>query len=252
MTWKALARNGLCAQANTTAQASLPDQIGVSLTGVGFRSILLVALLFLGAAGDVVKADQITNAYGTGTPVMSWAYYNLLNVGKIGTYWTYYPFQPDYSNAVFQGYVSTPADGIYWGPIYDPADQDGIFVFRTNVLSSVDQTISFNFGGDDNATAYVNGVFQDYSHIFTKGGHLDLSLAAGIPVSLEIAIYNGPDGWVLGLGRDDGQNLIGNDSTIAINAVPEPASIFLIAVALAGLAAGAYKKCGPRRSDGRG
>jgi hypothetical protein len=250
MTWKDLARSGACARANTTAQASLPDQIGVSLTGFGFPSILLVALLFLGAAGDVVKADQITNTYGTGTPVMSWAYYNLLNVGKIGTYWTYYPFQADYSNAVFQGYVSTPADGI-WGPVYDFADQDGIFVFRTNVLSSVDQTISLNFGGDDNATAYVNGVFQDYSHIFTKGGHLDLSLTAGIPVSLEIAIYNGPDGWVLGLTRADGQNLLGNDSTITINTVPEPASIFLIAVALAGLAAGAYKKRGLTRSDGR-
>ena len=252
MTWKDLARSGACARANTTVQASLPDQIGVFLTGFGFPSMLLVALLFLGAAGDVVKADQITNAYGTGTPVMSWSYYNLLNVGKIGTYWTYYPFQPDYSNAVFQGYVSTPADGIYcWGPVYDSADQDGIFVFRTNVLSSVDQTISLSFGGDDNATAYVNGVFQDYSHIFTKGGYFDLSLTAGIPVSLEIAIYNGPDGWILGLSRPDGQNLLGNDSTITINAVPEPASIFLIAVALAGLAAGAYKKRGLTRGDGR-
>jgi hypothetical protein len=130
MTWKDLARSGACARANTTSQASLPNQIDVSLTGFG---ILVLALLFPGAAGNIAKADQITSTYGTGTPVMSWAYYNLLNVGKIGTYWTYYPFQPDYSNAVFQGYVSTPADG-YWGPVYDFADQDGIFVFRTNVF----------------------------------------------------------------------------------------------------------------------
>lgn len=244
MIWNDLARGGACARADTAA-ASLPDQIGagVSLTGFGFSRILLVALLFLGATGAVVKADQITNTYGTGTPVMSWAYSTLLNVGELTTYWTYYPFKPDYNNAVFQGYVTTPAGG-EWGPVYDPADQDAIFVFQTNVLSSVDQTISLNFGGDDNATAYVNGVFQDDSHIFTKTGHLDLSLTAGIPVSLEIAMYNGPDGWVLGLLRPDGQNLIGNDSTITISAVPEPAGIFLLAIALAGLAAGAYKRRG--------
>jgi len=182
---------------------------------------------------------------------MSWAYYNLLHVGKMGTYWTYYPFQPDYNNAVFQGYVSTPADGI-WGPVYDPADDDAIFVFRTNVLSSVDQTISLTFGGDDNATAYVNGVFQDYSHIFTKGGHFDLSLKAGVPVFLEMAMYNGPDGWGLGLNQPDGKkNLLGNDSTITIDAVPEPAGIFLMAAVLGGCAAFAYRRRGLTRSAGR-
>jgi hypothetical protein len=204
-----------------------------------------VVLLLLGAAGNLV-ADQITATYGTGAPEMSWSYSTLHNAGHLGTYWTYYPFQPDYSNAVFQGYVSTPSDGI-WGPIYDPADQDSIFVFRTHVLSSVDQTISLNFGGDDNATAYVNGVFQDYSHIFTKGGHFDLSLTAGVPALLELAMYNGPDGWVLGLNRNDGQNLLGNDSTITIDAVPEPASVLLTATCLAGVAAFAYKKRGLRK-----
>jgi len=252
------ARSGACARANTGAQANLPDSISVSLIGFTFPAILLVALLLLGAAGNVVQADQITSTYGTGTPDMSWAYSTLHHVGELQNYWTYYPFQPNYNNAVFQGYVSTPADGI-WGPVYEAADEDSTFVFRTNVESSVDQTISLSFGGDDNATAYVNGVLQDYSHIFTKGGHLDLALTAGIPVLLELAMYNGPDGWVLGLNRLDGQNILGSDSTVTINAVPgeinatpEPASIFLTAIAVVGLAArSAYKKRRPTGRAGR-
>ena len=260
MASKDLASRALCVRANTAhrrlllgisqARASLLDQIEFSLKGFGCPLTVLVALLFLGAAGNVVRADQITNMYGTGTPVMSWAYYSLLNVGKSGGY---YPLQADYSNAVFQGFVTTPANGI-WGPIYDNADQDGVFVFRTNVLSSVNQTIPLTFGGDDNASAYVNGVFQDYSQIFTRPGHLNLSFTAGVPVLLEIAIYNGPDGWDLALTRANGDNLLGgttfcdtlasacNDGTITINAVPEPIGIFLTAVGLAGLAAGAYRK----------
>ena len=246
MTGKDLAPSRARARTNNALRHIFADRIGSFLAGSGLLS-LLVALLLIGAANPA-RADEITNTYGTGTPVMSWEYSTVSNVGQLATYWTYYPFQPDYNNAVFQGYLSTPADGI-WGPIYDPADQDTIFVFRTNVQSSVDQTISLSFGGDDNATAYVNGVFQDTSHIFTKSGLFDLSLTAGIPVSLVIAIYNSPDGWVLGLTRADGQNLLGNDSTITISAIPEPAGIFLLATVLSGLVLSAHRQLRP--SNGR-
>ena len=236
-------RSGAHARGHTAAQWYASGRLGRLSIALGVPCILLGALLFLGASSSVAKADPITSAYGTGTPVMSWAYYSLHNVVPPVPYWEYYPFRPDYDNAAFQGYVSTPADGI-WGPIYSPGDQNSIFVFRTSVVSSVDQIVSLNFGGDDQGVAYVNGTLQDYSHIFTRGGHFELSLTAGVPVFLEIAIYNGPDGWVLGLNRPDGQSLLGTDGTIIISAAPEPASLWLAVVGLAGLA-GARRK-GPR------
>ncbi len=214
------------------ARVGRPERIGFSCNGFWPFLMLLVPLFFVGSTGNALRADQVTDAYGSGTPVNSWEYLKLVNAGK-GYDWTYVPVRSDYSNAVFQGYVVSPPNGT-WGAFYFGADS--IYIFRTNVLSSVHQTIPLLFGGDDGHAVYVNGVFQGGGP-FNTATSFDLELTAGMPVQLELAGYNGPGGWVFGLYRQDNRLRLVDTPGVTINASPEPRGMFLVAIGLAGIAA---------------
>jgi hypothetical protein len=218
--------------------------MGISLKVFRSPRVWLAAFLFFGAANNL-RADFITDQYCSGpvvsgickgTPVNSWAYYRMPGPSDQ----SFVPQLADIINTKssgLQGFVRTGDAGV-WGPSYAPEDENTIFVFQTYVFSPFTQIISILFGGDDNGSAWVNGIQQGSATILPpQGGLFDLVLPAGVPVELEIAWFNNCCGWSLALVTEDTQTPL--DQVATITAVPEPASILLVAIGLAGLAAGA-------------
>lgn len=149
----------------------------------------------------------------------------------------YTPSISDASNAVFQGYVIESPSNPGWGhaPPYSPA-VSSFEVFKTFVVSDIDQTVALSLQGDDGHSLYINGVSVGgggYGSIIDY----NLSLTAGVPVSIEMVGYNSIGGWSYALTfEDNGQLLpISELPNLRMDAegvfVPEASSTVLLGVA---------------------
>ena len=149
----------------------------------------------------------------TGSPEGSWSWSTLLNAGH-GESTSFYPTaRSQFENALFQDYVTydprgdDPDRGIrpHW---FAGQGFDTMQVFRTYVYSPTDMTLPVRVGGDDGHSLFANGLFVGGGGY---GANVDyaLSLRANVPTELELVGYNGPGGWVFGIGLASGDHISG-------------------------------------------
>src|SRR4051812_47480583 len=91
------------------------------------------------------------------------------------------------------GYVAPDSTGRWDTLPSNPAnyDEDIIRVFQTFVLADSDTTLHLHPDGDDGHSVYVNDGFIGGGG-FGAVIDFDLGLVSGVPVKLEVAVYNGP------------------------------------------------------------
>lgn len=165
----------------------------------------IVLLLVLGVVvPSVAHADEVTDAYGVRSSHDAWSYFRL-SPAQHDFDTTYVPTRADIQAAQFQGFVRVP-DGIF-GPFYDGSEEDSVFVFSTIVRSNRPMTLPLSLTGDDGHSLFVNHV-RVATGGFDVAANYDLQLRPGRPVLLDVAGYNGPDGWVFGLRNPDLQSIM--------------------------------------------
>lgn len=201
-----------------------------------------IAFLTLGMAAFFAspigaQADFISTTFGTATADNSWSYFRAVGVGK-GNRPSYVPLHSDYAGMeIFEGLVSYPDGASPSGWIhYEPSlyDEDTIRVFRTYVLSDIDQSFSVHLGGDDGHSIYVDGAFLGGGG-FGVPVEPTIHLTAGVITEIELLGYNGPGPWQLVFNHQDGREFSGTPG-VRINAlgefqtVPEPSSTLLLVI----------------------
>ncbi len=205
------------------------------------KRISMVAALLL-CAGASANADVVF----TGTPEGSWSWSTREDVG-IGDNIVWYPqYLTDFASAEFQGYVTYDPDGGDPSQGIQPHNWSGvgfdtIQVFSTYLLLDADTTFSIRLGGDDGHSLFVDSAFIDGGG-FGAVIDYELSLVAGVPVKIEMVGFNGPGGWVFGIGLPSGDDVVRGPIDdlpgIRLNAIgdfsiPEPATIIMLLIGMA-------------------
>ncbi len=155
-----------------------------------------------------------------------------------------------YTDAIFQGYVT--GDYGVWSNSSDSfgssgfSDYRSVHVFDTYITSYIDQELTFRAGGDDGHSIFIDDVFQSGQGFGTTAA-TTLNMTANTQYKLTFIgnNYTGPYGWWFAMGGEGWSGPISEAYNISMDAsasassvapVPEPATMLLFGIGLAGLA----------------
>jgi hypothetical protein len=142
-------------------------------------------------------------------------------------------------------YLAYPYDVFYSG---GASDFKTVHVMETYIKSSSGQSMNLQFGGDDGHALFVDGVFVDGGG-FGVTNTPTLNLAANTAYHLQFVgtNYAGPWAFVIGLNNGDtgpfasidtlaGITMNADANQLAPAPVPEPGTMMLLGLGMAGLA----------------
>jgi len=145
------------------------------------------------------------------------------------------------SGAVHQGYVTgnthsnTSVD--YFTSNGVSGNNNTAHVFSTYIMSTINQSLSFAFDGDDGHALFLDNVFLSGGG-YSIDAYATIAMIANVPYDLTLVGSNagGPWSWWL-RGLPDATNVL-MDATGDFDtsgAVPEPATLLLISLGLIGI-----------------
>jgi hypothetical protein len=153
-----------------------------------------------------------------------------------------------FASATHQGYVvgdthptSTTVD--FFSSMGVSGDNYTAHVFSTYIMSTIDQTLSFVFDGDDGHSLFLDGVFLDGGG-YSIDGYANITMLANTSYNLTFVGTNatGPWSWWINCleceyGLSSGSNILMNaaDDFDTGGAIPEPATLALMVLGLVGI-----------------
>ena len=213
--------------------------------------ILIASIMGNIANAGLIATSPIFNSPSSTNNLWQYSYVDVTGSTPISNAQSYATSLTDFSSAIFHGYVSGDwggtSDSFNGGP---SSDFTTIHTFGSYFQSSIDQTISMLFGGDDGHSLFVNDVFQAGGG-FGNNKVVTVSLTANIPVYVELVGFNYGGTWGFSITENSTPQaplMIKDISGVRMNAqgnfaeVPEPSTLAIFALGMIGLASRRFKK----------
>ncbi len=208
--------------------------------------ILSFVVSMQASAGLITSGPILTSPTSTED---LWSYSYMAPNYSITSASYFYNDVSNFSGAIEQGYVTGentnwPANDAFYGS----SGYKESHIFETHIMSSIDQVITVNMGGDDGHSIFIDDLFMGgggfASHVPTA-----LNMVANTSYKITLALANYTGGWHVNAnlsGIDElGDSWVGKaahapymsmSATGDFSEVPEPASIALMGLGLAGIA----------------